>query len=80
MGIYHTKPGASFKNKISITKSDTTVYSPRLQAIYVGTLGDLYIVDSNGDAITYKNAQGWFFIEVAKVLQSTTAADMVGHW
>lgn len=75
-----TPQGGSFKNTVDIVTSNTTIYAPRLQALYVGTIGDLVIKDGNNQTRTYKNAEGWFFIEVRQVLEATTAEDVVGHY
>lgn len=67
---------------VSITKSDSTVYSPYIRAIYVGTSGDITVVDAGGTSVLFKAVpQGVVLgpFAVSKVMSTGTgAADMVG--
>lgn len=69
-------------NLVQITASDTTVYSPALRQIRVGTAGDLTVVTDQDTSVLFKGCQageyiGPFFIK--KVMATgSTAADLVG--
>lgn len=75
-----TATGDSYKRQVEITPSDSTVYSPRLQAIVIGTGGTLEIVNSNGDAVSYSVVDGQtLLVEASKVMSTgTTATGLVG--
>lgn len=75
-----TKPGGSFMNNIAVTPSDVTIYKPALQALHIGTPGNVTYVNRNGDIRTLVAAEGWNFIDVVKVLASTAASGITGHW
>lgn len=77
--LKYTPAGASFRNAQAVVKNDGTVYTPPLQAFWVGTSGDFVIESPNGNVVTYKNAVGWFYVEARRVMSATTAADIVGH-
>jgi hypothetical protein len=67
---------------VSITKSDSTTYSPLIRAIYVGTTGDITVVDSAGTTVLFKAVPQGVIIGPFAVKQvrstGTSAADMVG--
>lgn len=66
----------------AITKSDSTVYSPLIRAIYVGVGGNINVVDSAGNTVLFVGVpQGSVLgpFAVSKVMStSTTASSMVG--
>jgi hypothetical protein len=66
----------------AITKSDSTVYSPLIRAIYVGVGGNINVVDSAGNTVLFVGVpQGAVLgpFAVSKVMSaSTTAGSMVG--
>lgn len=66
----------------AITKSDSTVYSPLIRAIYVGVGGNINVVDSAGNTVLFVGVpQGTVLgpFAVSKVMStSTTASSMVG--
>lgn len=72
-----TRLGGSFCRLVAVTPSAADI-SPPLQAIYVGTSGDLVVENSNGHVVTLENAVGWHFIEIRKVLETTSATGLVG--
>jgi hypothetical protein len=66
---------------IEVTKSDVTVYSPLLDALYVGTGGTVVIKDAKGTTITFTNVPNGSILPVAcsQVRStSTTASGFVG--
>jgi hypothetical protein len=72
---------AGAKTCTAITKSDSTTYSPSLDAIYVGGGGDVAIVDLAGNTVTFVNVQSGTVLPVNayKVMSTnTTATDMIG--
>lgn len=69
----------SWKRLVTVTPSDSTVYSPRLQAIYVAGTGNLVIENSNGDTVTVAVADGsWHYEEIRRVMATTSATGLVG--
>lgn len=67
----------SWKRLVTVTPSAATVYSPRLQAIYVGAAGDVVIENSNLDQVTISAAADtWHFVEVRRVISGP--ADIIG--
>lgn len=69
-----------FNNAVAVTKSDSTVYSPPLEQIWVGGTGDLAVITAGGDIVTFTNVPDGRMIPVrcTKVLAATTATDIVG--
>lgn len=68
---------------VSITKSDATVYSPPLRALYIGGAGDVKIKDAMGNTVTLTNlAAGVVHPIRATMVYSTdtTATDIVGAY
>jgi len=67
---------------LAITKSDSTVYSPLIRAIYVGVGGDISVVDTEGNTVLFVGVpQGSILgpFAVSKVMSAnTTAGSMVG--
>jgi len=73
-----------FGNMVAITKSDSTVYSPPLQAIYVGGAGDVAVLPAySGSAVTFTAPPvGTVLRVVAKKVMSTntSATLLIGMW
>ena len=76
--LRYSGSGNSFSTAFPLTKNNDTIYRPVLTGLYVGTAGDL-VIDVNGDICTYKNYQGWIFVDVRRVMTATTAGDIIGH-
>lgn len=71
------------ENLASITKSDATVYSPPLRALYIGGAGNVKIKDATGNTVTLVNlAVGVVHPIRATMVYSTdtTATDIVGAY
>jgi len=73
-----TWPASDLK---SITKRDTTVYTPPLRMIRAGGAGDITVTTQAGTLITFVGVSagesiGPFF--VSKVMAATTATALVG--
>lgn len=68
---------------VAITTSDTVEQTRLLRQIYVGTGGDVSLVDSEGTTTTHKNVSSGAYIGPFLVVKvrttATTAADMVGY-
>jgi hypothetical protein len=75
-------------NAHAITKSDTTVYSPPLTALFVGTTGDVTVMPAGQETagsptpVTFKAvaANGWIDkLQISRVMSTgTSASDIVG--
>jgi hypothetical protein len=67
---------------VSITKSDSTVYSPLIRAIYVGVGGDINVVDNDGNTVLFVGVpQGSLLgpFALTKVMSTNTnAGSMIG--
>ena len=65
-----------------VTPSDSTVYSPALRQLYVGSSGNVSVQDEAGNTVTFMNVQAGFYLTpffVKKVLATgTTAGAIVG--
>lgn len=66
----------------TITASDTTVYSPAIRQIYVGSAGNVTVEDTSGNVVTFTTVPSGFYLTpffVSKVLATgTTASAMIG--
>lgn len=66
----------------SVSPSDSTVYSPALRQLYVGSTGNVSVQDEAGNTVTFMNVQAGFYLTpffVKKVLATgTTAGAIVG--
>lgn len=66
----------------SVTPSDSTIYSPALRQLYVGSAGNVSVQDEAGNTVTFMNAPAGFYLTpffVKKVLATgTTASALVG--
>lgn len=62
----------------AITKSDTA--SNAFSYIYVGTTGSVAVVTEDGQTVTFANvpAGQYIWVRTQKVLDATTASNMVG--
>lgn len=66
-------------NIFTITKSDSAILRVPPDMIWCGVKGDLVVLTSQGETITFKNAEGWMHTPaITKVLAATTATDLVG--
>ncbi len=67
---------------VSVTKSDSTVYSPPLRAVYVGTTGDVALLAANDSSpVTFTAVPAGTLLPVcAKKVMSTntSASNLVG--
>lgn len=70
----------SYPNTLEITKSDSTIYAPVLQALYIGGAGDVEVVDRNGTQSTITSVGGQtVFGEFKQILSTgTDATGLVG--
>lgn len=72
----------SWKRMVAVTPSDSTVYSPRLQGLFIGgTGGTVAIENSNGDIVSLVvAANSYHFEEIRRVLATGTTgvADVIG--
>lgn len=66
---------------VAITPSDSTVFSPQLRQIYVGSVGNVVVETVSGTTITFNAVPAGSFIGpffVSKVKAATTAGNLVG--
>lgn len=72
----------SSADAFSITPSDTEILEKRTRAIYVGGSGNLFceLWDSPGETITFNGvlAGNYYPLNVRKVLEATTATNLIG--
>lgn len=73
-----------FGNMVAITKSDSTVYKPPLQAIYVGGAGDVAVHPAySGSAVTFTAPPVGTVLRIVvdKVMSTNTSAtNLIGMW
>ena len=75
-----TSPAA---NGAAVTKSDTTILPEAVRAIFVGGAGNVAVVTSGGDTLTFSGVTAGtiLLIRVTKILSTgTTATSMVIIW
>lgn len=67
---------------VEITPSDSTDLSTHARALYVGTPGDIRVITSGGDTVTFRNVPaGILPIRIRRVYAvGTTATDLVAVW
>lgn len=61
----------------TVTASDTTVYSPAIRQLYVGSAGNVAIEDEAGNRVTFLNVPAGFYLTpffAKKVLATGTTA------
>lgn len=67
---------------LTLTPSDTTVYTPAIRQIYVATTGNVAVEDEEGNQVTFVSVPGGFYLTpffVKKVLATgTTATGLIG--
>lgn len=68
----------------TVTKSDTTDFTAQVRQIYVGTGGDVSVVNTNDSVVLFKNVMsgtniGPFFIKRVNST-GTTASDIVAFY
>lgn len=65
---------------VSVTPSDSTALT--FNALYVGGTGDVVVVTTGGDTITFKNVPvgQWLPIEGNRVKAATTATLTIAVW
>lgn len=66
----------SYTSALSVTPSDDDELEPT-KSLYVGTSGDLVVTTVSGDEVTLTNFQGEIKLSVVKVLEATTADDII---
>ena len=80
--LYSKEAGPVKGGIVTITKSDSTVYSPPLRGIYVGGNGDLAITHTDGSTAVLVAVSAGTMLpvsDVSKVLSTgTTATNIVG--
>ena len=68
---------------VAITPNDSADLATQVRMIYVGTGGDVSVIDTLGTTVVHKNVLGGTYLGpfwVARVKATgTTAADMVGY-
>ncbi len=63
----------------AITPNDSTDLAIKPRALYVGTLGDVEIIDEGGTTVVYKSVSGWLPFRAVRVkAANTSATDIVG--
>lgn len=63
---------------VAVSPSDTVDLAVPARALYVGGAGNLTVVMSNGDVVTFAEASGWCPLSVRRVnATSTTATGIV---
>lgn len=70
-------------NFAAVTKSDTVDLTTLTRALYIGTAGDVRVVQRNGTAVTFKAVPAGAILPIrcARVNSTgTTAADIVALW
>lgn len=75
-----TDMSSTARTAVPVVKSDSTVFNPPAQALYVGTAGDVVVVPETGDTpVTFKSvpAGTTLQIQVKQVMAATTAADIL---
>lgn len=66
---------------VAITKSDTTIYERRIDAVYVGGAGDVAVVTAQGTTLTFSGMTAGSILPVRcrQVMSTnTTATNLVG--
>ena len=74
---YKVQANLQATNAATVTKSDTTTFVP--STLFIGTAGNISIVTASGSTVILKNLANGTFIPVlvTKVLDATTAVDIV---
>lgn len=65
----------------AVTKSDMTTYTPLLDALYVGTTGDINVVDALGNTVLFTSVPAGSILPIRclQVLSTnTTASNIIG--
>lgn len=73
--------GNSWPDAVAVTKSDVTVYSPELAALFVGGAGDVNVVTVGGQTTKFVGvlANTLLPVRVTQVLSTgTSATNIVG--
>lgn len=76
-----TAPDSPADRQFAITPHDTNDLAEVTRSVYVGTGGDVVIVDRHGSQVTWKNAQTGSILPIraARVLLTgTTASNLIG--
>lgn len=83
MSQVHTT-GDPFGSCAAVTTSDTTALSPPARCLYIGTGGDVVIVQpGSSTAVTFKNMPSGSYLWVQTLLvktTNTTATNIVALW
>ena len=78
--VYHDDKPVRFQNVQAITPSDSTVYSPPLQAIYVGGAGNIALTFTDDSTAVFTAVTIGVihsFGQVKKVLSTGTTATLI---
>ena len=80
-GTYSLNVG-DIHNSFPITLSDTEDLEHPTRRIYIGTDGDLTVVRTGGQTVTYRNlCAGFHYIPATRVKATgTTALNIIGEW
>lgn len=81
MAHVFTVSGKGATTCTAITTSDSTTYTPMLDALYVGVTGNVTIVDGDGDTVLFTAVPAGMVLPVScsKVMATgTTASAIVG--
>lgn len=68
------------RNALAVTPSDSTIFSPELQAFYVGGVGNVSLVTPGGDSVTLTAVivGTVYYIQCKQILAATTATLIIG--
>ena len=66
----------------TITPDDDNDLSENTRGIYVGGTGDLVVITVGGETITFSDVPAGSLVPIraSRVLESTTATNLVGMW
>jgi hypothetical protein len=72
---------APAEHAVAVTPDDDNDLASPSNALYIGTTGDVAVITTGGDTITFANVPvGILPVQVARVLEATTATDIVAMW
>jgi hypothetical protein len=70
------------RNALAVTPSDATIFSPNLQAFYVGGAGTVVLVTPGGHTVTLTApiVGTVYYIQCKQILAATGATLIIGLW